>query len=137
KFAASQPAESVPSPPPAVRPEAPSASTPVAPAAALTPPPVPNPPPHAGEGRVGVSAPLANGQSEEPRDGRVFASPLARRMAHHAGLDLAALRGSGPQGRIVKADVEAALAHPAAGALPGTVAAPSMAPVFAKAQMLA
>jgi pyruvate dehydrogenase E2 component (dihydrolipoamide acetyltransferase) len=42
-------------------------------------------------------------------DGRIFASPLARRMAQHAGLDLAAITGSGPQGRIVKADIEAAL----------------------------
>jgi len=42
-------------------------------------------------------------------NGRVFASPLARRMAVHAGIDLAAIRGSGPQGRIVKADIEGAL----------------------------
>jgi pyruvate dehydrogenase E2 component (dihydrolipoamide acetyltransferase) len=42
--------------------------------------------------------------------GRVFASPLARRMAEQAGIDLAAVQGSGPNGRIVKADVEAARA---------------------------
>ncbi|MEX0923827.1 MAG: pyruvate dehydrogenase complex dihydrolipoamide acetyltransferase [Rhodovibrionaceae bacterium] len=40
---------------------------------------------------------------------RIFASPLARRMAKQAGLDLAKLDGSGPHGRIVKADIEAAL----------------------------
>ncbi len=40
---------------------------------------------------------------------RLFASPLARRMAAEAGFDLAAISGSGPEGRIVKADVEAAL----------------------------
>ena len=39
---------------------------------------------------------------------RVFASPLARRIAAEKGLDLAAIKGSGPNGRIVKADVEAA-----------------------------
>ncbi|MEC9245599.1 MAG: 2-oxo acid dehydrogenase subunit E2, partial [Pseudomonadota bacterium] len=39
---------------------------------------------------------------------RVFASPLARRLAKEAGLDLSAIAGSGPKGRIVKADVEAA-----------------------------
>src|SRR6266851_4955173 len=50
-------------------------------------------------------------------NGRVFASPLARRMAVHAGLDLAAIRGSGPQGRIVKADIERTLATPAAARL--------------------
>jgi pyruvate dehydrogenase E2 component (dihydrolipoyllysine-residue acetyltransferase) len=42
---------------------------------------------------------------------RVFASPLARRMAQQAGLDLARLNGSGPNGRIVKADIDAALAR--------------------------
>jgi pyruvate dehydrogenase E2 component (dihydrolipoamide acetyltransferase) len=44
-------------------------------------------------------------------DGRIFASPLARRMAQQAGLDLAAITGSGPQGRIVKADIDAALSR--------------------------
>ncbi|WP_425991478.1 pyruvate dehydrogenase complex dihydrolipoamide acetyltransferase [Brevundimonas sp. TWP2-3-2] len=39
---------------------------------------------------------------------RVFASPLARRLAKDAGLDIATLKGSGPHGRIVKSDVEAA-----------------------------
>jgi pyruvate dehydrogenase E2 component (dihydrolipoamide acetyltransferase) len=38
-------------------------------------------------------------------NGRIFASPLARRMAQQAGLDLGAITGSGPQGRIVKADI--------------------------------
>lgn len=44
---------------------------------------------------------------------RVAASPLARRLAQQGGIDLAALRGSGPNGRIVKVDVERALAAPA------------------------
>ena len=39
---------------------------------------------------------------------RIFASPLARRLARDAGLDIATLKGSGPHGRIVKSDVEAA-----------------------------
>jgi pyruvate dehydrogenase E2 component (dihydrolipoamide acetyltransferase) len=42
-------------------------------------------------------------------NGRIFASPLARRMAQQAGLDLGAITGSGPQGRIVKADIESAV----------------------------
>ncbi len=50
--------------------------------------------------------------------GRVVASPLAKRMAKQAGLDLAALTGSGPSGRIVKHDIEAALA----GGAPRTAA---------------
>ena len=41
---------------------------------------------------------------------RQFVSPLARRMAEQAGVDLGALKGSGPHGRIVKSDIEAALA---------------------------
>ena len=42
------------------------------------------------------------------RDARVIASPLAKRLAAASGIDLAALRGSGPNGRIVRADVEKA-----------------------------
>ena len=48
-----------------------------------------------------------NGHADLPR---TFASPLARRLAREAGLDVAALRGSGPHGRIVAKDVEAAKA---------------------------
>ncbi len=44
---------------------------------------------------------------------RVFASPLARRIASEKGLDLSKVQGSGPHGRIVKADVEGAVAAPA------------------------
>ena len=53
-----------------------------------------------------------------PHGDRVFASPLARRMAQQAGLDLAGVQGSGPQGRIVKADVEAAMNRPKAAPAP-------------------
>ncbi|MDI9409454.1 MAG: pyruvate dehydrogenase complex dihydrolipoamide acetyltransferase, partial [Candidatus Pacebacteria bacterium] len=45
-----------------------------------------------------------------PKSGRVFATPLAKVLAKQAGLDLAAVAGSGPHGRIVKADVEKAVA---------------------------
>ena len=57
-------------------------------------------------------------------DGRVKASPLARRIAQQRGLDLAAMAGSGPGGRIVKADVERAAAAPAAPT-PEPAAAPA------------
>jgi pyruvate dehydrogenase E2 component (dihydrolipoamide acetyltransferase) len=68
---------------------------------------------------------------------RIFASPLARRIAAQEGLDLAAIKGSGPRGRIVKADVEAALkdgsaakgaAAPAAGAPAKSADAPAASP---------
>ena len=51
-----------------------------------------------------------------PKGDRIFASPLARRIATQKGLDLTALTGSGPKGRIVKADVENATAAPKAEA---------------------
>ncbi|HEV7368977.1 pyruvate dehydrogenase complex dihydrolipoamide acetyltransferase [Arenibaculum sp.] len=68
---------------------------------------------------------------------RVFASPLARRMAEQAGLDLSAIGGSGPNGRIVKADVEVALAGgpkrpaeaPKAAAAPAAAAPAAQKPV--------
>lgn len=50
------------------------------------------------------------------RSDRVFASPLARRIAADAGLELARLSGTGPYGRIIRADVEEALASGASGA---------------------
>jgi pyruvate dehydrogenase E2 component (dihydrolipoamide acetyltransferase) len=59
---------------------------------------------------------------------RVFASPLARRMAAQAGIDLSTLKGSGPHGRIVKADVEAAIAGAAPKAAPAPAAAAAPAP---------
>jgi pyruvate dehydrogenase E2 component (dihydrolipoamide acetyltransferase) len=62
-------------------------------------------------------------------DGRVKASPIAKRIARDRGLDLQGLSGSGPGGRIVKADVERALAGGvAAPAAPRTPAAPQPAP---------
>ncbi|MCV2864641.1 pyruvate dehydrogenase complex dihydrolipoamide acetyltransferase [Albidovulum sediminicola] len=59
---------------------------------------------------------------------RVLASPLARRLAKEKGVDISTLSGSGPHGRIVKADVEAASAAPKAAA---AIAAPEAAPAAA------
>ena len=62
-------------------------------------------------------APPAGSASAADSDGaRVKASPVARRLARELGVELASLAGSGPGGRIVKADVEAAAAAPAAPA---------------------
>ncbi len=68
------------------------------PEASTTPEPSP-----VGEVRAPVPAP-SNGHGA----GRVFASPLARRLAREAGLSVEDIRGSGPHGRIVRRDVEAA-----------------------------
>ncbi|RED16504.1 pyruvate dehydrogenase complex dihydrolipoamide acetyltransferase [Parasphingopyxis lamellibrachiae] len=85
-------------------PAAEPASAPAAPAKVAAPAPAP-------------AAPSGDGD-------RIAASPLARRLAEQNGLDLAQLSGSGPRGRIVKADIEAALEG-------GAAAAPASAPVDA------
>jgi len=54
---------------------------------------------------------------------RVFASPLARRLAEQMGVDLSAITGSGPHGRIVKADIEGARPGQAPAAAPQTAPA--------------
>src|SRR5215208_597270 len=63
------------------------------------------------EEREDEAAPVATEQPDREPDGgngRVKASPIARRMAQELGVELSTLSGSGPGGRIVKADVEAA-----------------------------
>ena len=72
-------------------------------------------------------APAASAAKDE---NRIFATPLARRIAADKGLDLSAIAGSGPHGRIVKADVENATAAPKAAA---PAAAASAAPATAMA----
>jgi pyruvate dehydrogenase E2 component (dihydrolipoamide acetyltransferase) len=96
----------------------------------------PAPPPAARE-EIAPAAPApanaaaAPGVAAAPEPGgRVFASPLARRMARQAGLDLAAVSGSGPHGRIVKHDIQAALAGttPPAREPPRAAEGPAAAP---------
>jgi pyruvate dehydrogenase E2 component (dihydrolipoamide acetyltransferase) len=83
----------------------------------------PEPPP----AQAPAPAPTATAAPPSPApvggDGRVKASPIAKRIARDRGLDLQGLAGSGPGGRIVKADVEKALAAGVAGP-----AAPAAAP---------
>ena len=59
-----------------------------------------------------------------PRGARIVASPLARRLAKVAGLDLSAIRGSGPNGRIVKADIDSAPQQSAQKLPTGTASTP-------------
>ncbi|WP_454849356.1 pyruvate dehydrogenase complex dihydrolipoamide acetyltransferase [Rhizobium binxianense] len=64
---------------------------------------------------------------------RVFSSPLARRLAKEAGIDLSAVAGSGPHGRVVKSDIEAAVAGGGAKAAPAAAPqAAAPAPALAK-----
>ena len=102
---------------------APAAAAPVAAPVAAAAAPAP----------VAVAAPVAAGA-------RVFASPLARRIATEKGLDLAKVQGSGPHGRIVRADVEGAVAAPKAApaaAAPAAAPAPAAAKAAAPAGMSA
>jgi pyruvate dehydrogenase E2 component (dihydrolipoamide acetyltransferase) len=75
--------------------------------------------------------PVANGHAGG--GDRVFASPLARRMAKQAGIDLSGLKGSGPNGRIVRADIEAAQKGGAAAQGSATQASATQAPAGQRA----
>jgi pyruvate dehydrogenase E2 component (dihydrolipoamide acetyltransferase) len=94
--------------------------------AGAAPPAAPAPPSPA------VSGPSAPAPAAPPPGARPAASPLARRLAARLGVDLAALTGTGPRGRIVRADVEQA-ANGAAAAAPAA-GAPAAAPAAAAAR---
>ncbi len=103
-----------------------SASTPAAPQQKT---------PHPEEASSFETPPAAAPQDEDvskgraPSGDRIKASPLAKRLAAEAGLDLASISGSGPNGRIIKADIEAAKAGGAAKPAPQAAAPQSAAPV--------
>ena len=101
-------------PAPAPKPAAAAAPAPSAPAPAAEPAP-------AAPAAVPASAGKADGS-------RVFASPLARRIARQKGIDLAAVAGTGPHGRVVLKDVESAKPGAAPAAAPSK---PAAAPVIA------
>ncbi|MGD8494885.1 MAG: pyruvate dehydrogenase complex dihydrolipoamide acetyltransferase [Gemmatimonadales bacterium] len=82
------------------------------------------------EPAAAAARPSAAGATE-PEAGsgdRVKVSPLARRIAEDAGIDVARISGSGPGGRIVKSDVEAAIASGGSAAAPAATAAPAGGP---------
>ena len=107
---ASAPAPPASEPAPPASEAAPPASEPAPPAPAPSPP---APAPEAGEG--GAAPPGA----------RVRVSPVARKMAEEAGLDLSRIKGTGPGGRVVERDVQAAIAAGSAPAPPGVPAGPA------------
>jgi pyruvate dehydrogenase E2 component (dihydrolipoamide acetyltransferase) len=81
------------------------------------------------------AAPAAKAEAAPASSGeRVFSSPLARRVAKEAGVDIAKVSGSGPKGRVIKADVEKAVAGGSAKAAPAAApaSAPAAAPTLAK-----
>ena len=102
---------------------APASPAPASPAPAPEPAAAPNPAPDIKAEKAEAPAPRtplaqAHGhESEQARHaadngGRTLASPLARRMASEAGVEIDAIRGSGPGGRVVRKDVEAAASAP-------------------------
>ncbi len=103
----------------------------VAPAAAPPAPAAPSPAPPAPPAPVAVpvAAPIPVAVPARAGDGRVVATPRARKLAAQLGVDLAALRGSGPNGRIQAEDVEQATGQPvsvprvAEGTAPATAGA--------------
>lgn len=105
--------------------EAPKAEAPKAEAPKAEPAPAPVAAPVPAAAPVTAPAPAAPAAAHGER---VFASPLARRLAKEKGVDLAAVKGSGPHGRVVAADVEAA---PAGGAAKAPAASAAAAPVTA------
>ncbi|MBH1992672.1 MAG: pyruvate dehydrogenase complex dihydrolipoamide acetyltransferase [Sphingomonadaceae bacterium] len=108
---------------------------------APAPAPKADPAPAKAEAAAPAAAPKADAtpaSSPAPKsgDGRVKASPLARRLAEVKGIDLAALSGTGPNGRIVKGDLDGAkegVAAPAAKAAAAVPAAVAPAPAAASA----
>jgi pyruvate dehydrogenase E2 component (dihydrolipoamide acetyltransferase) len=83
-----------------------------------------------------ASAPAPTTPASTNGQGRIFISPIARRLAEEHQLDYAQIRGTGPNGRIIKMDVEAALAQqvavptaPTISAAPAAPAAPAPAPL--------
>ena len=89
-----------------------------APAAAPAPSSAPAPAPQAKQAQP-QPAPAQPGAAPKPNGhGRIFASPLAKRVAKDAGIDLSRVQGTGPHGRIVERDVRAAVAGGGAKAAP-------------------
>ena len=84
--------------------------------------------PTADDGTAGSIAGVFTPAEVGDATGRPAASPLARGIAARAGIDLATIRGTGPGGRIVKADVEAVLGGSAAAAPAAAAAAPGEPP---------
>jgi pyruvate dehydrogenase E2 component (dihydrolipoamide acetyltransferase) len=84
------------------------------------------------------SSPLPSGERWAPKapgvgakangGGRVFSSPLARRLAKEADLDIARIEGSGPHGRVIARDIDAAKSGKALKAAPGAAAPAQIAP---------
>jgi pyruvate dehydrogenase E2 component (dihydrolipoamide acetyltransferase) len=97
-------------PAPPVDAPAPAATAPVAVSPAAPAPRAPTAP----AARPAAPAPRSEQAPHAAESAGILMSPLARRLAQEGGLDVAAVRGTGPGGRIIKRDIETALAAPVA-----------------------
>ncbi len=135
--------------PPSVQPSPPrregaarQAAEPTTPPQTRPLPPAPPSPLPGGERSV-PQAPSAGAQANGHGANRIFSSPLARRLAKEAGIDIGRIAGSGPHGRVIARDVAAAkegkgLRAPAAApAAPAAAAAPAIAPSMSDQQIRA
>ncbi|XP_057677479.1 dihydrolipoyllysine-residue acetyltransferase component of pyruvate dehydrogenase complex, mitochondrial [Corythoichthys intestinalis] len=94
-----------------------------------TPPPAPAPTPApvaAAPPPAPAAAPSIPSAAATPRKGRVFASPLAKKLAAEKGFDLAQITGSGPDGRITRKDIESFVPAKAPPAAPAPTPAPAV-----------
>jgi pyruvate dehydrogenase E2 component (dihydrolipoamide acetyltransferase) len=87
---------------------APPPAKPAPPKAEAPPPPKEEPKPSPPSQAGGETGGTTKAPEPKPEGDRVMASPLARRLAEAAGLDLKTIKGTGPHGRVVKADVDGA-----------------------------
>jgi len=101
-------------------------AAPPSPAPKAAEPTAATPPPATLQVKPQASQPSQPAQPPADHDGQVRSSPLARRLATERGLDLGGLQGSGPGGRIIKRDIEAAAAAGPSG--PRAAAAPARVP---------
>ncbi|MEN3146063.1 pyruvate dehydrogenase complex dihydrolipoamide acetyltransferase [Neorhizobium sp. IRAMC:178] len=92
------------------------------------------PAPKVSEPAPAVAAPAPAAAPASSSGAKTFSSPLARRLAKEAGLDLSAVSGSGPHGRVVKADIEKAVASGGAKATPAAAQPTAGAPAPALAK---
>ncbi|HYS92743.1 MAG TPA: dihydrolipoamide acetyltransferase family protein [Candidatus Acidoferrales bacterium] len=113
-------------PPPRPAPAAPAPAQSAAPSTAQ-PGPLPAMESYKSAPATNMVVPMSAGQPAQApgRDGRIKASPLARKVAAQSGVDLRLLQGTGPGGRIVRRDVETAAAAPRPAAAPVVPAAPA------------
>ena len=108
--------------------------------AAAKPAPAPSPAPAAKAAAPAAAAPAPQAAAPAAQTnghGRIFSSPLARRLAKEAGIELARITGSGPHGRVIARDVEQARSGKGLKAPAAAPGAPSIAPSMTDQQILA